>query len=91
LYGDISAQYNLGIMYEKGQGVKQNYVIAAQFYEKAANQGDVSAQSKLGFMYVKGQGVKQNYIKAKELFKKACDGGNEWSCKAYIKLNEMDK
>ena len=88
--GNASAQYNLGMMYEKGQGVIQNYVKAAKFYQKAANQGDTSAQNKLGFMYVKGQGVKQSNVKAKELFRKACDGGSEWGCKAYAILNKIN-
>ncbi|SFV68144.1 hypothetical protein MNB_SM-4-1351 [hydrothermal vent metagenome] len=85
---NAAAQYNLGIMYEKGQGVTQSYVKAAKFYQKAATHGDTSAQNKLGSMYVKGQGVKQNDVKAKELFRKACGGGSEWGCKAYGILNK---
>ncbi len=29
------AQYNLGVMYGKGQGVKQDYVEAAKWFKKA--------------------------------------------------------
>ena len=34
------AQYNIGFMYEHGQGVPQNYHGAMNWYRKAADQGD---------------------------------------------------
>ena len=37
--GHASAQYNLGIMYEKGQGVPQDYAEAVKLFRKAAEQG----------------------------------------------------
>ena len=66
--GDASAQYNLGLMYDKGQGVAQDYNKAAELYTLAANQGDASAQNNLGLMYDKGQGVPYDYNKAAELY-----------------------
>lgn len=38
LKGYASAQYNLGLMYNNGNGVAQNYAVARQWYEKAAAQ-----------------------------------------------------
>ena len=37
--GFAKAQYNLGIMYQNGQGVDVNYKKAFEWYEKAAEQG----------------------------------------------------
>ncbi len=37
--GNAIAQYNLGLMYGKGQGVPQDYAEAVQWYRKAAEQG----------------------------------------------------
>ena len=37
--GDSYAQYSLGFMHAKGQGVKQDYWEALKWYQKAANQG----------------------------------------------------
>ena len=37
--GDADAQYNLGIMYDKGQGVPQNYKTAVKWWKRAAEQG----------------------------------------------------
>src|SRR4051795_1066677 len=55
--GDPQAQYNLGLLYARGQGVTQDYAQAAQWYEKAAVQGVPAAQYNLGVMYANGQGV----------------------------------
>ena len=55
--GDVYAQALLGIMYIKGQGVKQDYAEAVRWYRKSAQQGHASAQYNLGIMYGKGQSV----------------------------------
>lgn len=41
--GDADSQRNLGLMYYNGQGVKQDYKKAIEWYEKAATQGYASA------------------------------------------------
>lgn len=42
--GDIDAQIDLGSMYQKGQGVKQNNSLSKFYYQQAATQGDREAQ-----------------------------------------------
>ena len=37
--GNACAQYNLGIMYAKGQGVPQDYVLAHMWFNLSAAQG----------------------------------------------------
>ena len=37
--GDAYAQYNLGFMYERGQGIAQNYVRAHMFFLLSASNG----------------------------------------------------
>ncbi len=49
-------------MYDKGQGVTQDYAAAMRWYRKAPDQNLVVAQYNLGVMYDKGQGVTQDYI-----------------------------
>jgi curved DNA-binding protein CbpA len=41
--GYSSAQNNLGVLYENGQGIARDYTQAAYWYRKAAEQGDVDA------------------------------------------------
>ena len=52
--GNSTAQFNLGLMYDKGDGVRQNFPKAFRWYRLAAKQGNVSAQFNLGLMYYKG-------------------------------------
>jgi TPR repeat protein len=73
--GHANAQYNLGTLYQVGQGVPQNYKEAVKWFRKAAIQGNDSAQYNLGVMYQKRQGVDQNYEKAFEWFSKAAIKG----------------
>ncbi len=74
--GDSAAQYILGLMYSKGQGVVQDYAEAARWYHKAADQGKADAQAKLGAMYDNGKGVAQDYGEALRWYRKAADQGN---------------
>ncbi len=62
--GDAKAQYNLGVMYAKGQGVPQDYQEAVRWYRLAAEQGHASGQFSLGAMYTAGQGVPKDYVLA---------------------------
>ena len=85
--GNAAAQFNLGLMYDSGRGVRQDYTKAVQWYRKAAEQGNVEAQHNLGAVYVNGQGVRQDHKIAKEWYKKACDNGLQQSCDAYRTLD----
>ena len=85
--GNAAAQFNLGLMYDSGRGVRQDYTKAVQWYRKAAEQGNVEAQHNLGAVYVNGQGVHQDHKIAKEWYKKACDNGLQQSCDAYRTLD----
>ena len=58
------AQYNLGAMYSKGEGIPQDYAEALKWYRLAAAQGHAKAQYNLGAMYGKGRGIPQDYIQA---------------------------
>ena len=86
--GYAEAKFNLGHMYSKGRGVKQDDFEAVNWYRKAAEQGDADAQAILGFLYLLGErGVQVNKSLAKEWFGKACDNGNQNGCEYYGKLN----
>src|SRR3990167_9421833 len=56
--GNADAQNNLGVLYEKGQGVERNFVESVAWYRRAADQGHAQAQNNVGVMYEKGLGVK---------------------------------
>jgi TPR repeat protein len=66
-------------MYANGEGIKQDYLKAKEWYEKAAIQGDSDSQYNLGVMYANGEGIKQDYLKAKEWYEKAAIQGHPYS------------
>ena len=74
--GHANAQYNLGVMYDKGHGVPRNKVTAIKWYKRAAEQGVTLAQYNLGVIYEKGTGVRQNYKVAVEWYTSAAQNGN---------------
>jgi len=62
--GNASAQFNLGLMYAKGEGVPKDDAEALRWYRKAADQGNALAQSNLGVMYANGRGVPKDDAEA---------------------------
>lgn len=56
---------------EFGQGVEQNYLLAAEWYQKAAEQGHALAQTNLAYLYLMGLGVKKDEQKAFALYQQA--------------------
>ena len=73
--GDADAQFNLGVMYDEGDGVPQDYKEAFKWYRLAAEQGDAFAQTYLGVMYAKGEGVPQDYALAHKWWNLAGSNG----------------
>jgi TPR repeat protein len=72
----IGAQHNLGVLYEQGKGVQQDFKQALVWYRKAADQGLATSQCSLGGMYFKGQGVQQDDTQAAAWLRKAADQGH---------------
>ena len=62
--GDGDAQESLGVMYENGQGVSQDYVEAAKWYRREAEQGYIWGEVNIGRCYYTGAGVPKNYVEA---------------------------
>lgn len=62
--GNADAQTNLGLMYERGDGVARNDAEAVKLYRLAAAQGNANGQSNLGGMYAAGRGVPQDYAES---------------------------
>jgi TPR repeat protein len=87
--GNTDAEFYIGVLYEEGKGVPQDYVQAAAWYRKAADQGNANAQFALGAHYRRGQGVPQDYTQAAFWWRKAAEQGDadaqEELGEAYIK------
>ena len=74
--GDADAQFSLGVMYDTGEGVPQDYGEALRWYRLSANQGYANAQYNLGNMYRNGEGVSQDDGEAARWYRLAADQGH---------------
>ena len=61
---DARSQTYLGVMYLRGQGVPQNFAVAAYWLHLASAAGLPTAQYFFGLMYDKGQGMAQDFVLA---------------------------
>jgi TPR repeat protein len=69
--GDGYAQYDLGCLYQNGDGVGQDFGQAVMWFAAAADRGVSAAQAVLGVLYSRGVGVPQNAELAGEWWRKA--------------------
>ena len=74
--GNANAQYNLGVMYARGDDVLNDFVEAAKWFDMAAEQEYRPAQYTLGLMYKRGEGVPQDLNKAVGFITMAALHGN---------------
>lgn len=71
--GKPRAQYDIGNMYQKGQGTAINEPKAFSWFNKAAKSNHVKAQFKVGYMLLNGLGTKRNSAKAEKWLRKAAN------------------
>jgi len=75
--GRVSAQFNMALMYELGNGVAKNEVEAARWYLEAAKGGDVASQLRMGARYETGTGVAKDLGSASFWYGEASRGGEK--------------
>jgi len=69
---DSNVEYKLGVMYDTGQGVKQNFAKAIEHFEKSIKYKEKPYSLwRLGKIHLHGKGVDKNYDKAKAYFERA--------------------
>jgi hypothetical protein len=69
------AQSNLGVLYEKGRGVRQDYGEALRWWQLAAAQDHPDAQHNLAYMYANGLGVPKDDVEAIRYWRLAAGQG----------------
>ena len=62
--GDAESQVELGLRYDKAEGVAKHQVEAVKWFRKAAEQNDAAAQYNLGICYERGDGVAEDWVEA---------------------------
>src|ERR1051325_9682305 len=73
--GSAEAQFEIGVLYDTGQGVTQDPAEALRWYQRAADQGFAPAQVNIGASYEAGEGVPQDYGEAMRWLRNAADQG----------------
>lgn len=87
--GNPAAQHRLGMIYEEGLGVPQDYTIAFTWYQRAAQQGHAQAQHQIGRIYYYGRNVPQDYIRAYAWLYAAAAQGSEAGRKSRDRVAEV--
>ncbi len=75
--GDAESQYRLGMRYNGGLEVAQDYTESNRWFERAARQGHAEAQYMLGSAYYAGRGVAQDMAKAEAWLRPAAEAGHD--------------
>jgi len=78
--GNASGCDGLGVLYEYGQGVAQDFGRASQLFKQACDDGEMNGCDLLGDLYKSGHGVPQDRNRALELYDLACKGGVNQGC-----------
>jgi hypothetical protein len=73
---EASSYYDIGLAYEKGEVVPQDYQKAFANYLLAAGKGLADAQFKVGYYYHIGRGISKSHQKAVEWYRMAADQGH---------------
>jgi TPR repeat protein len=74
--GNIISNFNLGVMYTMGRGVKADQSAAAKYYQRAADGGHTVAKYNLGIKFLSGRGVSVNLQQAFILFEEGAKAGH---------------
>jgi TPR repeat protein len=62
------AQFNIGLMFERGEGREQDFKLAVEWYLRAAENGLGRAQFRLGELYEAGEHIEQDLVQARKWF-----------------------
>ena len=76
--GSVAAMHLVGLVYELGHGVPQDYEKARQWYERAAvEKGGVGSALSLGMIYEQGgPGLARGLVEARRWYQNAAAKGN---------------
>lgn len=73
--GLAAAQYRMGKLYERGEGVPRSIKESRKWTTRAAENGNVKAMHDLAVFYAEGEGGEQSFLAGVEWFTKAADYG----------------
>lgn len=75
---------------ESGQGITQNYAMAADLYCLGARKGDADAAYRLGWMYANGRGMLKDDRIATGLFRYAAERSHDYAKRMLLHVNTAE-
>jgi TPR repeat protein len=74
--GNAEGKYQVGYLYQLGEGVAKNQAEALRWFQEAAHQGNPKAEFEIGVFLAKGWNVKQDRSEALQMFREAAEQGH---------------
>jgi len=88
--GSELARFNLGILYENGEGVNEDYDKAMALFQEAVDRGCIEANCGLGDLHQNGGGVEPDSARALEYFRLTAESNDpEWAVYAQLSIGEI--
>ena len=73
--GHAEAEFLLGLLYEEGEIIGQDYAKAVMYFKRSAEKGFVLGQNNYAWMLIRGDGVERDYSKGFKWYKLAAEQG----------------
>ena len=73
--GHAEAQFLLGLHYEDGEIIGQDYVKAVKWFKRSAEKGFVLGQNNYAWMLIRGDGIERDYREGLKWYKLAAEQG----------------
>ncbi len=70
--------HRLGVCYEYGDGVQQDWTRAARWFREAAEDGVGAAMTDIGYCYERGYGVEQDWKQAVSWYRRLQRQDKAW-------------
>ncbi len=86
-HGPVGAEYLLGLLYCRGNGVKRDCAVGLAWIERAAVGGSTLAQADLAWRYYEGKGLPRDPLMARRWAKPAARRGNVVARRVLCALN----
>lgn len=75
--GNAYAQTMVGEIFQRGLGTQPDFIMAMQWYQRAAKQNDMRAQVNIGYLHEAGLGVAKNLEFAQQWYRQAAGAGGD--------------
>ena len=86
--GEMQSCFQLGMMFESGDQVREDFAEAKNYFEKACPKGHTKACIGLGDLYERELGVEKDLVRARTFYAKACKAGDGEGCYSIGRLEE---